>query len=159
VGKIKKLEKAIRDKEIIEAALSGIRISQIAKDEKLTEATINKVIKEALESALYHFEQDAKSLLAKNYMRIDIIIEILMAKALRGEYPAIDRVDKLINTQAKLLQGPTLGNKKGESEKTIIFANKVITTASPEFMKLAALAQDDPLFIIDIKKIEEQNVE
>ena len=157
MGKIDKLEKIIRDKEIVKAALSGTRVADIAKDEELTEATVNKVIKEALESALYHFEQDAKSLLAKNYMRLDIIIETLMTKALSGEYPAIDRVDKLINTQAKLLQHDPSSSKNKDGGVNI-FSQQVFTTVSPEFKRLFELANDDPHYMMTVERIEEQDV-
>jgi len=138
---------------IVTYALEGKSIGAIQESLKtkhnieLGLATISLYLKKALEEARDMFLEQAEGLLAKTYVRTELLIDLLMERvnntSMQGEidYAAIDRLDKLFNTQVRMLTGIVKTRRELEQEKPRLF-----NTSQEEYIEIIDMMRSDENF-------------
>lgn len=160
------LQEVTLHEKIIHLTLQGKHPRDIANELDISDKTVTTVIKKALDEAKEHFVGDAQSLLVKNFVRVDKLIDTLMASGLSGDLKAIDRIDRLIQTQIKMLTLHVVKPNTSENDWNGINNENVFTTSSPLYERALELAAADPEFEVTDgevlfeeieKKLESQN--
>lgn len=145
------LDRARRDSKIVMLAISGVPTKKIADEVDLSYDRTDQIIEDAMRLALEHYSNAAVQLFAKNYMRIDGLINRLMIQLENtpdGEdlnLSAIDRVDRLINTELKMLSRDNRIRTNDDPDNPTI-RNTVFSVNSTEYDRALELASADPDF-------------
>lgn len=152
MGKPYKLIKVQRNKDIIAMRLKGVSVEKIAETYGLDVGSVASIINKEMKKARDHLVQDAESLLAKSYMRLDVLIDKLMSEVddADNSLRVIDRVDKLINTQIKLITG--LRTRPVQSADGHV-VEQVFTTQSDEYELALTWVQQNGDFELPEKEL------
>lgn len=143
------LDRANRDSKIIMLAISGVPTKQIADDVGISYNRADQIVEDALNLALEHYSEAAVQLFAKNYMRIDGLINRLLIRLEATPYgedmnlSAIDRVDRLVNTQIKMLSRDNRIRANDDPDKPTLMRS-VFPVQSVEYDRALELANADP---------------
>lgn len=156
MDKSKKLALMDNKEQITSLALGGKHPKEIAQILDLAETTVKKYLDEALEEAKAEYQDNTARLLAKSYMRADKLLDRLMEKfenlAARGDefidLALVDRIDKLINTQTKMLTRNQPVKVQHQNDPNNPMGNQIIFFGSPEYNRAVELATEDPQFLI-----------
>lgn len=170
-NKSTKLKKLFTNNDIVSKALTGKSPSIIAEEVGLTEAQIQNILNKAYDDARDHYMKDAQGLLAKKYMLVETLITKLMdsfMKSAEGEngkeiidLAIVDRIDKLIATQMRLIASGQTGRIQTDDEigNAKIYIDKVFSINSPEYERIRELAAGDPNYGLKDEPTLEEDAE
>lgn len=149
VTKSKQLQVLDTERTVVRLNLEGKNKFEIAEIMGLNHQTVDRYLKKALELAKQEFINDGERLLAKSYGRLEMLIERLWHEAfVEGNMAAIDRINKLVNTQSLMLSRVS-GLKiqiEGNPDKPI---HTVFHQGSADYELAKRLVEEDPDIVIE----------
>lgn len=151
-GNAIELQEYTKKSRIISMTLEGKHPNEIAKEVGMSEGNVRVIIKKALDEAKLHFINDSESLLVKDYVRAENLIEALTQLALQrddkgnlvgADLKAIDRIDKLMNTKIRMM---TLNVGKIKDKEDDEPLDQIFSTGSPLYQRAIEMAEQNQDF-------------